>query len=97
MGSNPTPSASQIFSFCIFLFLLNRSRYSRGTFSVWFNSCDCGRLWAIWQQIGRTGKMPARLQLSTYGSNWGSRLVCTCAFNFMIQVNAEGVCAGAAV
>jgi uncharacterized membrane protein YtjA (UPF0391 family) len=48
-------------------------------------------------QIGCTGKIPARLQLSTYGSIGGSRLVSTCGFNFRIQVNVQGVCAGTAV
>jgi uncharacterized membrane protein YtjA (UPF0391 family) len=46
---------------------------------------------------GCTGRIPARVQLSTYGSISGYRLVCRCEFNFRIQVNAQGVCAGAAV
>ena len=46
---------------------------------------------------GCTGRIPERLQFSTYGSISESRLLFTCAFNFWIQVNAQGVCAGAAV
>jgi uncharacterized membrane protein YtjA (UPF0391 family) len=64
---------------------------------AWLNFCDRATAWTIWQLIGCTGKIPARLQLSTYGSIRGSRLVSTCAFNFRILVNVEGVCASASV
>ena len=48
-------------------------------------------------QFGGTGKVPVRLQLSTYGSLSQSRLTSTCALHFRIQVSGQGVCAGAAV
>src|SRR5271156_4710038 len=47
--------------------------------------------------VGCTGRIPERLQLSTYGSISGSRLMSTCAFSFRIQGDAQGTCASAAV
>jgi len=47
LGQNPTPSASQFFSFCLFSFSLKHSQYSRGGFAAWFHSGDGASAWVI--------------------------------------------------